>query len=98
MDESGATSFGVPIWIGFAETDGAYLKFIAGSWLLKGINQDLLSYKSRNDADNYPPIQVTKPWNSESKIEVDVTIQCSNTSVPTPAPTDQPSEAPVNSP
>ena len=94
LDES-TSSFGVADWNGIESADGAWLKYMGGYWLLQGTNKELLTYRSKNDPDNYPPIEVTKSWKSESKNAYDVTIQCSNTSVPTPAPTDQPTEAPV---
>ena len=72
-------------WYGIQSANGAWLRDFDVFWLLHGTNQELLTYQSQNDPDNYyTPIQVTKSWNSQSKNAYNVTIQCSNTYVPTP--------------
>ena len=96
MDEDNL-SFNNVDWNGIDSINGAWIKYLGSSWVINGINDKLLTYKSRNDPDNYPPITITKTWKDELENDIDVTIACSKTYSPTPAPTSSPSSAPVTS-
>ena len=94
MDEDNP-SFNNVDWNGIDSANGEWIKYLESSWVIKGSNDRFLTYKSRDDPDNYPPITVTKQWTDESENDVNVTIACSITYSPTPAPTISPSLAPV---